>query len=200
MQVSVVPLANHFVILSYNPLRMATVGPWGTAFGPLRLTTPLHELLKGTRKNLPKFLGDGAQHPDEHIVGFYIACGVLGVEHEDVYVRLFIETLQGAAVDWFYHLPNNCITNWASLRTLFEARFKFTENDHALLAQLTQMKKEPQEPMREFVAKFNNLHNRIPTASQPIAGNLKCFFINAQLPEVSFLLRRDNPAVLAAAQ
>lgn len=119
----------------------------GTNFGPLSLTAPLHELPKGTRNNLPKFLGDGAQHLDEHIVSFYIACGVLGVEHEDFFVRLFIETLQGAATDWFYHLLNNCITNWASLRKLFEARFKSVEDDRALLAQLTQMKKEPQEPM-----------------------------------------------------
>lgn len=57
------------------------------------------------------FLGDGAQHPDEHITYFYIACGVIGVEHEDISMRLFIETLQGVVVDWFYHLPNNCIAN-----------------------------------------------------------------------------------------
>lgn len=103
---------------------MAAAGPWGTTFGPLNLTTPLYELPKGTQKNLPKFLGDGSQHLDEHIVAFYIACGVLGVEHKDVSVRLFIETLHGAAIDWFYHLRNACITNWATLRTLFEARFK----------------------------------------------------------------------------
>lgn len=134
------------------------------------------------------FLGDGSQHPNEHIAAFYIACGVLGVEHEDVSVRLFIENLHGATVVWFYHLPNNCITNWTTLRTLFEARFKSAKDDHTMLAQLTQTKKEPQEPICEFIEKFNRLHNRIPVTSQPTARNLKCFFINAQLPEVSFLL------------
>lgn len=121
---------------------MAAAGPWGIAFGPLSLTAPLHKLPKGTRKNLPKFLGDGFQHLDKHIAAFYIACGVLGVEHEDVSMRLFIETLHGATTDWFYHLPNACITSWVTLRILFEARFKSIEDDHALLVQLTQLKKE----------------------------------------------------------
>lgn len=54
--------------------------------------------------------------------------------------------------------------------------------------------------MREFIAKFNKLANRIPSASQPTATNLKCFFINTQLPKVSFLLRRAAPGTLALAQ
>lgn len=115
LQVLVVPLANNFVIPPYNPFRMADAGPWGIAFGPLSLTAPLNELPKGTRKNLPKFLGDGSQHPDEHIATFYIACGVLGVKHEDVSLRLFIKNLHGVVADWFYHLPNACITSWVTL-------------------------------------------------------------------------------------
>lgn len=65
---------------------MAAQYPWGIVFGPLSLTSPLHDLPQGSKKNLPKFLGDGAQHPYEHIAAFYIACGVLGVEHKDVSV------------------------------------------------------------------------------------------------------------------
>lgn len=54
--------------------------------------------------------------------------------------------------------------------------------------------------MQEFIAKSNKLANRILTASQPTAANLKCFFINTQLPKVSFLLRRAAPTTLALAQ
>ncbi|KAH9315574.1 hypothetical protein KI387_024201, partial [Taxus chinensis] len=84
--------------------------PWGAAIGPLSLTPPLHDLPHGSWKNIPKFNGDGKQHPDEHIASFFVACGVLGVAHEDVSVRLFIETLHGVVAEWFY-LPNACITN-----------------------------------------------------------------------------------------
>lgn len=93
-----------FVIPHFHSHIMAVQGPWGNDFGPLNLTPPLHELPRNSRKNFPKFYGDGKVHPDEHIVAFSIACGVIGVEFEDVVVRLFVETLQGAATYWFYHL------------------------------------------------------------------------------------------------
>ncbi|KAH9298467.1 hypothetical protein KI387_030149, partial [Taxus chinensis] len=59
---------------------------------------------------------------------FIDACGVLGVEHEDVSVRLFIETLQDNAADWFYDLPAGAITDWNTMRTQFESRFKPAED------------------------------------------------------------------------
>ncbi|KAH9320262.1 hypothetical protein KI387_022031, partial [Taxus chinensis] len=108
--------------------RMAAPLPWGHRVGPLALTQPLHELPRGNWKNFPKFKGDGKVHPDEHIAAFIVACGVLGVEHEDVSVRLFIETLQDNAADWFYHLPANAITDWNTMRTQFENRFKPAED------------------------------------------------------------------------
>lgn len=60
--------------------------PWGAVIGPLSLTPPLHELPRGSRKNIPKFNGDGKRHPDEHITSFFVVCGVLGLAHEDVSV------------------------------------------------------------------------------------------------------------------
>lgn len=120
---------------------MASRGPWENVFGLLNFTLPLHALPDGSRKNFPKFYMDVKQHPDEHLVSFYIACGVLGVEYEDVLVWLFIEIFQGVATNWFYHLAPWTITNWATIKTKFEERFKPIEYAHALLAQLTQMKK-----------------------------------------------------------
>ncbi|KAH9297949.1 hypothetical protein KI387_029631, partial [Taxus chinensis] len=70
----------------------------------------------GNQKNFPKFKGDGKVHPDEHIAAFIVACGVLGVEHEDVSVRLFVENLQDNAADWFYHLLASTITSWDTMR------------------------------------------------------------------------------------
>lgn len=181
---------------------MATppIGPWGNAFGPLCLAAPLHELPRVSRKHLPKFQGDGKQHPDEHITAFYIIFGILGIEHEDVSIRLFIESLQGVAAKWFFTLPNASITDWASLRTKFEEIFNPTEDSHALLAQLTTMRKEAHEPMREFVEKFNKLVTQIPNDVRPTDHNLKCFLINTQLPKVSFYLCRENLVNVEAAQ
>lgn len=42
---------------------------------------------------------------------FFVATRILGVSHEDVAIRLFVETLTENAVDWFYHLDDGSITN-----------------------------------------------------------------------------------------
>ncbi|KAH9304986.1 hypothetical protein KI387_009390, partial [Taxus chinensis] len=97
--------------------RMAVPLPWGHHVGPLALPQPLHELPRGNQKNFPKFKGDGKVHPNEHIVAFIVACGVLRVEHEDVSIRIFVENLQDNAADWFYHLPAVVITRWNMMRT-----------------------------------------------------------------------------------
>lgn len=101
------PQVLRFFIPPFLPVplvAMAALGPWGQNFGPLNLTSPLHPLPRGSRKNILKFFGDGKQHLDEHIVAFHIACRIIGVEYEDIAISLFVETLQGVVADRFYHL------------------------------------------------------------------------------------------------
>lgn len=156
----------------------------------------MHELTRGNRNKFTKLRGNGKVHPDEHIIAFIIACGVIGVEYEDIYVRIFVETLQDNAATWFYHLPARTITNWTTMTTEFERCFKPVKDVHALLAQLSHIKKGPHEPMRDFLAKFNKLINKIPQDTRPVDQIQKFFFLNAQLPEVSYALRRGNLATL----
>ena len=54
--------------------------------------------------------------------------------------------------------------------------------------------------MREFVAKFNKFLERMPVNSRPNARNQKSFFLGAMPPDISFQMRRNVPADLAAAQ
>ena len=111
-----------------------------------------------------------------------------------------METLTDSAVDWFYHLDDGSITNWNTLRTAFEARFKTIEDEHALLTQLTSIKKQPTMSMRDFAACFNKIFNRIPTTARPTAGNLITFFISVMPPNINYDLRRTRPTDLADAQ
>ena len=69
---------------------MAT--PWDIAMGLLALID-YQPLPSSSRKNFPKFSSDGKLTTDEHIKFFFIAAHILGVAHEDVVVRLFLETL-----------------------------------------------------------------------------------------------------------
>ena len=106
--------------------------PWATMTWLLALNS-YHPLPSGSRKTFPKFVGDGKVTIDEHIKAFFAATHILSVGHEDVVVRLFVETLTDGVVDWFYHLDDGSITNWNTLRVAFEARFKTAKDEHALL-------------------------------------------------------------------
>ena len=55
----------------------------------------------GSQKILPKFSSDRKVTTDQHISAFFMASGVLAIQHEDVSVHLFVETLTEAAIEWF---------------------------------------------------------------------------------------------------
>jgi hypothetical protein len=59
-------------------------------YTPLVLPVPLHDLPKNYMKNLPKFTGEGDLTAAKNINFFDQFTDVLGLEHEDVYSRLFI--------------------------------------------------------------------------------------------------------------
>ena len=86
------------------------------------------------------------------------------------------------------------------MKTAFKNRFKTPNNECSLLLQLNQLNKEMHEPMREFVAKFNRLIQRILDASRPNGENQNIFFVNLVPPDVSFHLIKDTVTNLATAQ
>jgi len=59
---------------------------------------------QGSRKDFPKFSGEDSQDAEDHILAFIVACGILGVSEENVFVRLFIESLIRDFVDRFNQL------------------------------------------------------------------------------------------------
>ena len=45
------------------------------------------------------------------------------IDHEDVYMKLFVQTLEGDARDWFYFLPACSISSWSDLHAAFMEQF-----------------------------------------------------------------------------
>jgi hypothetical protein len=64
-------------------------------YAPLVLPVPLHDLPENYIKNLPKFTGEGDLTATEHINFFDQFVDILGIEHEDVYSRLLVQTFEG---------------------------------------------------------------------------------------------------------
>ena len=70
-------------------------------YAPLILPIPLHDLLENYMKILQKFTGEGDLTAQEHINFFNQFADILGIEHEDVYSRLLVQTFDGQMRTWF---------------------------------------------------------------------------------------------------
>jgi len=66
-----------------------------TRYAPLVLPVLLHGLPENYMKNLAKFRGEGDLTATEHINFFDHLVDILGLKHEDVYSRLFVQTFEG---------------------------------------------------------------------------------------------------------
>jgi hypothetical protein len=51
-------------------------------------------------KNLPKFMGEGDRTLTEHIAYFDQFVDILGIEHEDIYTILLVQTFEGQVRTW----------------------------------------------------------------------------------------------------
>ena len=61
-----------------------------TRYAPLSLPVVLHNLLDNYMKSLPKFMGEGDLIGTEHITFFDQFADILGIEHEEIYMRLLV--------------------------------------------------------------------------------------------------------------
>jgi hypothetical protein len=71
------------------------------------------------QKYMPKFIGEGNVSVEEHIEDFYSYVENLNIEEEDVWTRVFVQSLDGHARKWFKELPAGSIAGIEQLDETF---------------------------------------------------------------------------------
>eukprot|EP01018_Ginkgo_biloba_P022732 Gb_08713 [translate_table: standard] len=72
------------------------VNPWvQPRYGPLRLPVNLHDMPDNYLKILPKFDGEKNVLAEDHMIAFQDFTDNMFIEHDDVYMRRFVQTLEG---------------------------------------------------------------------------------------------------------
>lgn len=180
---------------------MALASPqlWGTHFGPLSLPQYL-ALPTGSRNFFLKFNGEDSLITNDHIQAFTIACAVLGLNEENEFVRLFVESLIEAATNWFQSLEDGCIIDWNNLKNKFLKRFKSTIDVGTLLSQFFNIYKNEDELMREFVDQFNRCLKKTPHDDQSSEKNQLSIFVAMLCPKIKFLLKKNKVCDLETAK
>jgi hypothetical protein len=89
-------------------------------YAPLVLPQPMNALPVGDYlKYMPKFTGEEDITAEEHLATFYSYADNLNIENEDVWMRVFVQSLDGEARKWFRGLTPGSIVGIEALDDAF---------------------------------------------------------------------------------
>jgi hypothetical protein len=169
-------------------------------YAPLVLPVPLHDLPENYMKNLPKFTGEGDLTAAEHINFFDQFADILGLEHEDVYSRLLVQTFEGKVRTWFRGLAAGSIPSYDELENTFIRQWGERKDHLYYLTEFGALRKKNSESVLEFTQRFNKLYNKIPTEVKPSQPAAKVTFAGAFDPDFALLLRERRSVDLTKMQ
>ena len=136
--------------------------PWLLTIDSLAITEPLNPLPKHPKKLLPKFYPNDDILPKNHINKFMIAMNIMNVQHEYVACRLFYFTMQGKASSWVFNLPSGSITSWQQFENAFITQFGDDKTLGTLLIQISRLRINMNEKVKDFNQRFITLLNKVP--------------------------------------
>jgi hypothetical protein len=151
----------------YKPLNMANIQG-----DPNKMPTNVN-------KWLPRFPGNNVITVEDHIYVMGRDMDNAGIDHEDLAMRLFASSLIEEALDWFKGLPDNQITTYDAFTALFKSRWSRKADGGTLATQFNQIKKKENETVREFISRFDRLHNQIPTDYHPTTSSVYLLYMNS---------------------
>ena len=131
------------------------------------LRTPFTEkitkvrLRKMEKLRLPTF--DGVSDPSSHVTSFNIAMrrANLSDEEKDAgFCQLFVETLEGIALNWFTGLQENSVDSFHDLSMAFLKNYMFTRQE-APATDLWNLNHANGQSLRDFMEKFKSIVSKV---------------------------------------
>jgi hypothetical protein len=170
-------------------------------YAPLVLHQPLNALpADGYLKKLPKFTGEGDVTADEHLEAFYSFTDDNVIMHVDVWMRIFVHSLQGEARKWFKALPLGSINGIEALDSTFLRQWGDKKDFMYYMTEFGSLKRKEGESVSDFSKRFNKMYNRIPAEIKPSEAFVKITYSCAFDSDFCLLLRERRAATLAHMQ
>ena len=152
-----------------------------------------------SKKN-PKYDGEGQIIVEEHLTTFYSFANNHIVENQDVWMRLFVQSLDGESRKWFRGLPTNSITSIEVLDYVF-LKHRGDKKDYMYhITEFGSFKRKNGESISDFTKRFNKLYHKIPDEVNPSNTSAKITFSNSFESKFSLLLRERRSPTLASMQ
>ncbi len=169
--------------------------PWNNP-GVVLMPAPLSQLPTHPEKWLPKFNPEEGMLAEEYINNFMLSINLNGVTNEDVFICLFPYTLQGTARSWYFSLPYGSITSWDIFEEKFLIKFGDDRSTATLISDLSNLRAQSKEPIKDFNSRFNKLLNKIPTASKLSEEERSEWYITALPSNIAIFVDRANKTTL----
>jgi hypothetical protein len=160
---------------------------------------PQHPLPKHPEKCLTKFDLDSKRTAEDHIMKFMLDIRIHNVEHEDVVCRLFPYTFEGNASTWYFAQQPRTITSWEKFESIFLEKFGDGKPLEVLVMDLSNLKMNAKEKVKDFNQRFLTLKNRIPTDSMPAESLVIAYYTKALHQSIAIWVKRSKKEMLSEA-
>jgi hypothetical protein len=170
-------------------------------YAPLILPHPVNPLPTGDYlKYMPKFTREGDITAEENLAAFYSYVDNLNIENEDVWMRVFVQSLDGEVRKWFRGLAPGSIAGIESLDSAFLRQWGDRKYFMYYMTEFRSLKKMEGESVSDFSKIFNKMYKKIPTEIKPSKASAKISYASAFGPDFCLLLRERRATSLAQMQ
>jgi hypothetical protein len=170
-------------------------------YAPLVLPHPMNPLPTGDYlKYMPKFTREGDVTAEEHLAAFYSYADSLNIENEDVWMRVFVQSLDGKVRKWFRGLALGSIAGIEALDSAFLRQWGDRKDFMYYMTEFGSLKKMEGESVSDFSKRFNKMYNKILAEIKPSEASAKISYASAFGPDFCLLLRERRATSLAQMQ
>jgi hypothetical protein len=128
-----------------------------------------------------------------------LAIRLRNVEHEDVVCRLFPYTFEGNASTWYFAQQPHTIVSWEKFESIFLEKFGDGKPPEFLVMDLSNLKMNAKEKVKDFNQRFLTLKNRIPADSMPAESLVIAYYTKALHQSIAIWVKRSKKATLLEA-
>jgi hypothetical protein len=112
-------------------------------------------------------------------VAFYSFVENFNIEHVDVWMRFFVQSLYGEVRKWFHGLTPYFITSIEALDKDFLKQWGDRRDYLYYITTFWDLRRKSGESVSNFIKRFNKMYNKIPDEINPTEALAKIIFGNS---------------------